>query len=73
MIRSVKPVLTDDLCVVQKEEFSRCVKCTLQEKPGIFIRHVIKEDLIYKDYYLKSSVEQKSLVVALKGLDAKMK
>jgi hypothetical protein len=42
---SVKPVLTEDLCVVQKEDIFNnmlyvCVKCFLDERPGMFIRDV---------------------------------
>jgi hypothetical protein len=48
------------------------VKCTLDEKPGIFIRDkpiFSSEKMLHKDYYPRSSVEKKSLVVGLKGLD----
>jgi hypothetical protein len=38
MICSVKPVLTEDLCVVQNEEFSVCANCTLDERPNILER-----------------------------------
>jgi hypothetical protein len=42
MICSVKPVLTKDLCIVQMEDIFNniaiCVKCTLDERPSIFIR-----------------------------------
>jgi hypothetical protein len=43
--------------------------------PSIFIRQthlLVREDVIlYKDYYRRSSVEKKSLVGGLRGLDAK--
>jgi hypothetical protein len=73
MICSVKPVLTENWCVVQKEEFS--ITCTLDEKPGIFIRDkpiFSSERMLHKGYYHKSSVEKKSLVVGLKGPGAKI-
>jgi hypothetical protein len=78
MICSVKPVLTQDLCVVQKEEFSVhaiCVKCTLDERLSIFIKDkpiFSSERMLHEDYYCRSSVEKKSLILGLKGLDAKM-
>jgi hypothetical protein len=40
MICSVKPVLTEDLCVVQKNEFSKhviCAKYTLDERSSVFL------------------------------------
>jgi hypothetical protein len=51
------------------------VKCTLDEIPSIFIRDkpiFSSERVLHKDYYRKSSVEKKCLVVGLRGLDAKM-
>jgi hypothetical protein len=51
------------------------VKCTLDERPSIFIgdKPIFSlETMLHKDYYLKGSVEKKSLVVSLKGLEAKM-
>jgi hypothetical protein len=77
MICSVKPVLTEDLCVVQKEEFQQhaiCVKCLLDERPSIVIRDkpiISSERMLHKGYYRRSSVEKMSLVVGLKGLDTK--
>jgi hypothetical protein len=50
------------------------VKCTFDERPSIFITDnpiFSSERMLHKDYYRKSSVEKKSLVVILKGLDAK--
>jgi hypothetical protein len=50
------------------------VKCTLDEGPGIFIRDkpiFSSERMLHKAYYRRSSVEKQSLVVGLKGLDAK--
>jgi hypothetical protein len=35
--------------------------------------HLLVREMLHKDYYRKSSVEKKSLVVSLKGLDAKTK
>jgi hypothetical protein len=78
MISSVKPVLTGELRVVQKEEIFNnmlCVKCTLDERPSIFItdKPIFSSDrMLHKDYYPKSSVEKKkSLVVGLRGLVTK--
>jgi hypothetical protein len=75
MICSVKPVLTENLCVVQKEDFSVCAKRTLDERPSIFIRDkpiFSPESVLHKNDYLKSSFEKKkSLVVGLKGPDPK--
>jgi hypothetical protein len=66
MIFSVKPVLAEDLCVVQKEELSICytvcLKCTLDEKPSRFIRDkpiFSLERKLHKNYYRKISAEQK--------------
>jgi hypothetical protein len=42
--------------------------------PSIFIRDkpiFSSERMLHKDYYRRSSVEKKYLVVGLKGLDAK--
>jgi hypothetical protein len=50
------------------------VKCAFDEMPSIFIRDkqiFSSERMLHKDYYRRSSVEKKSLVVGLKGLDAK--
>jgi hypothetical protein len=51
-----------------------CVKCKLDERPSIFIRDkpiFSSERMLYKDYYRRSLVEKKNLIVGLKGLDAK--
>jgi hypothetical protein len=49
---------------------------TLDEKPGIFIRDKLifsSGRMLHKDYYRKGSVEkERSLVVSLRGLGAKM-
>jgi hypothetical protein len=61
MICFAKPVLTEDLYIVHKEEFSintACAKCTLDERPNIFIRDrpiFSSERILHKDYYRKSS------------------
>jgi hypothetical protein len=50
------------------------VKCTLDEIPSIFVTDKLifsSERILHKDYYRRSSVEKKNLVVGLKGLDAK--
>jgi hypothetical protein len=73
MICFAKPVLTEDLDVLQKEEFSMC-ECTLDERPSIFIRDKAifsSEMMLYKDYDFKGSVEKKSLIMILRGLDPK--
>jgi hypothetical protein len=55
MMCSVKPVLTEDLRAVQKEEFSIhaiCAKCTLDEMPDKFIRDKLifsSERMLHKD------------------------
>jgi hypothetical protein len=80
MICSVKPVLTEDLYIVQKEEIS--ITCyvsamrTLDERPSIFIRDkpiIWSERMLHKDCYCKGSLKKKkrSLVVSHNGLDAK--
>jgi hypothetical protein len=52
-----------------------CAKCTLDERPSIFIRDkpiFSSERMLHKDYCRKYSVAGKeSLVVGLKGLDDK--
>jgi hypothetical protein len=68
MIGFAKPVLTEDLCVVQKEEFFNNmlyaivrVKCTLDERPSIFVRDspiFSSETVLHKDYDRKGSVEK---------------
>jgi hypothetical protein len=69
-----KPVLTEDSCVVQKEFSITCDTYT-DERPSIFIKNksiFSSERMLHKDYCRKGSVEKKkSLVVGLKGLDAK--
>jgi hypothetical protein len=50
------------------------VKCTLDERPSIFISDkpiFSSERILHKDYYRRGSAEKKCLVVGLKGLDAK--
>jgi hypothetical protein len=63
MICFAKPVLTEDLCIVQKEELSiTCYIRILDERPSIFIRDnpiFSSERMLHKDYYRKGSVEQK--------------
>jgi hypothetical protein len=54
--------------------FVTCAKYTFDEKPSIFIRDkplLSPEKMLHKDYYCKSSIGKKSLVVGLKGLGAK--
>jgi hypothetical protein len=51
------------------------VKCTLDERPGIFIRDkpiFSSERMLHKVYYRRSSVK-KSLVVGFKELETKKK
>jgi hypothetical protein len=77
MICSVKPVLTEDFCVVQKEEFS--ITCymgehTLGERLSVSIRDKLilsSGKMLKKDHYRRSSVGKTSLVVGLKECDAK--
>jgi hypothetical protein len=50
------------------------VKCTLDERPSTSIRDnpiLSSERMLHKDYYRRSSVKKKSLVMGLKGPDAK--
>jgi hypothetical protein len=60
MICSAKPELTEDWCVVQKEEFNNilCAKYKLEEKPSTFIRDkpISSERMLHKGYYRKRSV-----------------
>jgi hypothetical protein len=52
-----KPVLTEDLYIVQKEEFS--IICTLDERPIIFTRDkpiLLSERMLHKDHDHKGSV-----------------
>jgi hypothetical protein len=74
MICSAKPVLTEDLYVVQKKEFSiRCYKCDTHEGSSIFIRDkpAFSSERIYIRTITTNVKLKKSLVVGLKGLDAK--
>jgi hypothetical protein len=66
MIRSARPVLSEDMCVVQKKGLFNnmlyvvCVKRTLDERPSIFIRDkpiFSSERLLHKDFFLKGSVK----------------
>jgi hypothetical protein len=65
MICFAKPVLTKDLYIVQKEEFSiTCYSAisTLDGKPSIFIRDkpIFSSDrMLHKDYYSKAQSEKK--------------
>jgi hypothetical protein len=69
MIRSAKLVLTEELCVVQKEEFSiTCYKCDTytRQRPSIFIRDkptLSSERISHKDHDRKGSAAKKTLVV----------
>jgi hypothetical protein len=58
MICLAKPGVTEDLYVMQKEEFSiTCYVC----RPGIFIsdQHIPSERVLHKDYECKGSVARK--------------
>jgi hypothetical protein len=65
MISCVKPLLTEDLCVVQKEEFSitfYTCECTFDERPSTFIKDrpiFSSERMLNKDHDSKSSAEKK--------------
>jgi hypothetical protein len=51
-----------------------CAIRTLDERPSTFIRDkpiFSSERMLHKDYYRKGLVKKNSLVVGLKGLDAK--
>jgi hypothetical protein len=51
-----------------------CAICTLDEGPSIFIRDkptFSSERMLHEDYHRKDSAERKSLVMILKGLEAK--
>jgi hypothetical protein len=53
MICFAKPVLTEDLCRVQKEIFSIFAMRTLDEGPSIFIRDkpiFSSERMLHEDY-----------------------
>jgi hypothetical protein len=62
MICSVKPVLTENFYVMQREDFSitnYMCEMTLGDRPRIFIREkpiFSSEWMTHKDYYRKSSV-----------------
>jgi hypothetical protein len=69
MICFTKPVLTEDLYIVQKEEFSiTCYMCdTLDGKSSISIRDksiFLSERMLHKNYDHKGSVVKTSLVVS---------
>jgi hypothetical protein len=67
--------MRDDFYIGHKEEFSTaCVLCRLDERASIFIRGKTtfpSDRVLHKEYDCKSSAKKKSLVVTLKGLDAK--
>jgi hypothetical protein len=73
MICLPKPVLTEALYTVEKKEFSitcyMCDKYTPIHKRQTHL--LVRERALHKDYDRKGSFEKKSLVVSLKGLDAK--
>jgi hypothetical protein len=78
MICPAKPVLTEDLCVVQKEDFSltryMCEMNTWRKAKHIHKRDkpiFSSERMLHKEYYPEGLVEKLSLVVSLKGLGAK--
>jgi hypothetical protein len=52
MICSVKPVLTEDLCVVQKEDFS-ITNVFIRDKPNFS-----SEKMLHEEYYRKGSVKK---------------
>jgi hypothetical protein len=58
-IYPAEPVLTEGLCVVHKEEFSKT--CYMCERPSILIRDkpiFSSERMLHMDYYRKVSVEK---------------
>jgi hypothetical protein len=59
----------------KSKNISICAKCTLDERPSIFITDkpiFSSERMLHKDYYRKGSVGgKKILVVGPKGLDGK--
>jgi hypothetical protein len=70
MFYFAKPVLTEDLYIMKREEFSvTCyMKRTLGEKPSIFVR----DKLIFSsEMMLLKGYDRKGSVVNLKGLGAK--
>jgi hypothetical protein len=65
MISFAKPGLTEDLYIVQREEFSitcyMCVTHTWKKRPSIFIRGkpiLSSERMLHKDYNCRGSVEK---------------
>jgi hypothetical protein len=73
IVCSVKPVLTENLCVVEKkEEFSvTCYMCNMyswRQAKHIHKKqtHFLSERTLHKEYYRKNSVE-KILVLIVKG------
>jgi hypothetical protein len=75
MIGFAKPVLTEDLYIVQKEDFSiTCYMCdtyTWRKAKSIHKRQTHLH-VWHKDYDRKGSAGKKSLVLSLRELDAKM-
>jgi hypothetical protein len=76
LICSIKPVLTEDLCVVQKQGFfNKRAECTLHGRPSIFITE--NPSSLQRGCYIRTNnarvqlEKKKSLVVGIKGLDAK--
>jgi hypothetical protein len=80
MIWFAKPVLREDLYLVQEEEFSvTCYMCDMYTRKKA--KHIHKrqthrptlssERMLHKDYDHKGSVEKKSLVMSLNGLGSK--
>jgi hypothetical protein len=58
MICLAKPVLTEDWCIVHKEEFAKCI---LDERPSIFIADkpiFSSENMLHKDCYREGSVDE---------------
>jgi hypothetical protein len=67
MICFAKPVLIENLCISQKEEFlitlytNICAVRIFDERPSILIRDkliFLPERMLHKDYYRKSSVKK---------------
>jgi hypothetical protein len=66
MISSVKPVLTEDLCVVQKDDFFNNMLCVqnvhLTKSPSTFIRDkpiLSSVRVLHKDYTASVHLEEK--------------
>jgi hypothetical protein len=73
MICFAKPVLTDSLCIVQKEHII-CPILTFDEKSSIFIGDnpiFSSERMLHKDYDRNGSVEKKFWSWGSKRLHAK--